>query len=265
MKRRYFVIYPFKVIESSISTRKQFDLTDGYQPSHALFYLKKGSFVIEINGRKEKINAGECVLLPDYVYFRRSALNPIEFIYIKFASVPKCPYSFDIIYGKIVPKDEQRFKSSISALEKFMTGSDLFSAGYREHLLMDILFQIFCEQSPTGPLAEKCVCADKLTSAAAEYIISNLNKRIVIKDICREVGTNASTLNFKFNREFGMSVGRFILKERVSKAKRLLIGTTYSMSQIATRCGFENQYYFSNLFKKHTGISPSQYRKGRGE
>ena len=38
-------------------------------------------------------------------------------------------------------------------------------------------------------------------------------------------------------------------------------GTSYSVAEIARRCGFENTYYFSNTFKKHQGCAPSAYRK----
>ena len=229
-------------------------------------YLSADTFfpAIEINGQTEEIKAGDCVILPDYIYFHRNVLKPIEFVYIKFANNPQCPYSFDITHGKVTPKDKPRFDSSVSALEKCIAYNDRLSAGYREHLLMDILFQIYYEQFPTDTLPQKHMCSDKLVALAAEYIISNINKQILIEDICRAVGTNASTLNFRFNREFGTSPGQFILCERVNKAKRLLTSTTYSISQIAARCGFENLYYFSNSFKKHTGISPSQYRKGQG-
>ncbi len=62
------MLFPFRVIESKISQRNEFDLTTGYQPTHSLFYLKRGSFDIEINNVKEKICEGDCVLLPDYIF-----------------------------------------------------------------------------------------------------------------------------------------------------------------------------------------------------
>ena len=45
-----FMQFPFKIIESRISRRNEFDMKDGFQPTHALFYLKKGRFEIEIDG-----------------------------------------------------------------------------------------------------------------------------------------------------------------------------------------------------------------------
>lgn len=252
--------FPFKIIESKISSRKQFEMVDGYQPTHSLFYLKKGSFIVEIDGINMEIQKGDCFILPDYIHFKRSVLNPIEFVYIKFACIPTCPYSFSLPYGKVNFTDEKRFISNISTLERLITSDSPLYSGYREHLLMDILFQIYFEQNPINSVSQETVCYDELVRAAVEYIDDNLNKKLLISDICCAVGTNMSTLNFKFRREFDMSIGQFIMNERMKIAKHLLISTTYNISEIALRVGFDNVYYFSNAFKKFNGVSPSFYR-----
>ena len=47
---------------------------------------------------------------------------------------------------------------------------------------------------------------------------------------------------------------------RVEESKRLLSNTEYSIIDIAVACGFDDQSYFSKVFKKYTGMSPKQYR-----
>jgi AraC-like DNA-binding protein len=88
-----------------------------------------------------------------------------------------------------------------------------------------------------------------------------LAEKITVSDICRAVNSNASTLNFKFRRETGMSCGEYIMSERMKKARHLLTGSTYNITEIAARCGFDNVYYFSNAFKKIHGVSPINYQK----
>lgn len=253
--------FPFKIIESKYSTRSEFHATEGYQPTHALFYLKKGSFVIETNEVKEKVSAGDCYILPDYIHYRRNIIEPIEFVYVKFASNNICPYKIEIPFGKIKFADKQRFISNITNLENLLSKNDAISAGYREHLLLDILFHIYSENHPKGNNYEKANCSDMLVNSAITYIENNLSGKILIEQICRNIGTNASTLNFKFRREFNLSILQYITLQRIKKARKLLIGTSYSISEIAQRCGFENLYYFSNKFKKVQGVSPSAYRK----
>ena len=55
--------FPFTVIESTSTSRNEFDMADGYQPTHALFFLKKGSFEIEkkLKGNFEKKNCDKAI------------------------------------------------------------------------------------------------------------------------------------------------------------------------------------------------------------
>ena len=66
-------------------------------------------------------------------------------------------------------------------------------------------------------------------------------------------------LAVRFKKIFKMSPVRFVTKMRIDYAKELLVTNRRSVSEIAEMCGFSNTYYFSNVFKKQTGFSPSQY------
>ena len=138
--------FPYKIIESKITVQEKFLVTDGYQPTHALIFLKRGRFWLEIHGKKEFVSAGDCVLFPDYIPFRRRMLEPIEFVYIKFSSQENCPYSFALPYGRMKIKDKKRFLGSMAVFEERIDGDDALSVSLREHLLMDILFQLYGEQ-----------------------------------------------------------------------------------------------------------------------
>ena len=252
--------FPYKIIESRMTTREEFVMTDGCQPTHALFFLKKGCFVMELDGVTDDIRAGDCVILPDYVHFRHNVVEPIEFVYIKFATNQNCLYTFHIPFGKVTFQDKSRFVQNIVSLENLLNKDDAVSVGYRDHLLMDILFQIHFEQVGQTGGSEKFKCDDITVIAAAAHIAQHISDKLLIDDICVTAGTNPSTLNLKFRREFGMSVGQYIMKERMKKARHLLSSSTYPVYEIAQRCGFENVYYFSNAFKKHNGVSPINYR-----
>ena len=204
---------------------------------------------------------GDCYILPDYIYYRRNVIEPIEFVYVKFSSDPTCPYALDIPFGKATFKDKQRFISNITELEEMLSKNDSLSAGYCEHLLLDILFQIHFENHTEHNPSKNPACHDTVVSEAIDYINKNLSNKILIDDICKNIGTNASTLNFKFRREYNLSTGQYIVQRRIDKACRLLVGTSYTISEIAVRCGFEDIYYFSNTFKKLQGVSPRKYRQ----
>lgn len=255
------MLFPYKIIESKYSFRNEFRLTEGHQPTHALFFLKKGKFSIEIDGTKEMISSGDCCIIPSYVYHTRNIIEPIEFVYLQFCDNPACPYKIEIPIGKVIFLDKQRFISSINMLEKLLLNEDSLSSGHREHLLLDILFQLYSENHLNNTTKETPHSHDILVNRAIEYIEQNLGSKILIDEICRSIGTNSATLNFKFRRELNLSIGQYIISERIKKSQKLLIGTSYTVSEIAAMCGFQDVYYFSNTFKKLQGVSPARYRK----
>lgn len=101
-----------------------------------------------------------------------------------------------------------------------------------------------------------------LSEAAKKYISENFDKKISIKDICRELGCSKSTLLSTFKRQCGITVGDFITEYRLGEAKKLLEEGELSINEIAHATGFYDQSYFSKVFSLKCGSSPSDYRKG---
>ena len=58
-----------------------------------------------------------------------------------------------------------------------------------------------------------------------------------------------------------MSPMQYIISLRIANAQRLLGTMDYNVTEIASIVGYDNPLYFSRLFKKQTGLSPSEYRK----
>jgi len=58
---------------------------------------------------------------------------------------------------------------------------------------------------------------------------------------------------------------QYILSLRMANAQSLLETTEYNISEVAAAVGYDNPLYFSRLFRKHTGMSPSEYRRVRVE
>ncbi|CAH1190888.1 Regulator of RpoS [Paenibacillus auburnensis] len=65
-----------------------------------------------------------------------------------------------------------------------------------------------------------------------------------------------------FKQELGESFGTYLTQIRIRKAAQLLHSSDMSINEVAERSGYETQHYFSTAFKKHTGVSPLQFRKG---
>ena len=74
-------------------------------------------------------------------------------------------------------------------------------------------------------------------------------------------GLSDVTFLRRFYKSLGETPGRYVMRKRLEKAKRLLTQSSLKIHQIASVCGFESPYYFSNQFKKETGLTPSAYRQ----
>lgn len=261
---------PFKFIEGKLTSRQEFQVTNGRQPTYALIYLKAGSFSLEVNGVQSIIEKGDCCIFPDDIDFLRSVIIPISFIYLKFMINPNCPITFPLPTGKVVFRDRLRFISNIEQYESLLGNPSAHALYYREHIMEDILIQACLEydsnlfiHSEAHDSIEYAIqnCHDPIVKAAIKFIRSSLHQKLSIDSICHATGTNASTLNFKFRKELSCTVNAFISSEKMKLASHLLTNTTFSVSEIASRCGFENIYYFSNVFSKHHEMSPTDYRK----
>lgn len=95
----------------------------------------------------------------------------------------------------------------------------------------------------------------------AEYIHTNYNKNITLKDLCSVVNLNRTSLNQKFKQQFYCTCMEYLLNYRLKIAQELLSNTHMKMDEIAQHCGFKYDTYFTRQFTEKLGISPSAYRK----
>ena len=93
-----------------------------------------------------------------------------------------------------------------------------------------------------------------------DYIAANLDKELSL----REMAGIASLSRFHFARAFKAAIGetphRYVVSQRLQRAKALLSARAFSLTEIATVCGFANQAHFSRTFKQATGLTPGAYR-----
>ena len=103
--------------------------------------------------------------------------------------------------------------------------------------------------------------APRTPELAKIYLHENYAEKITIKDICRSLGCSKSALLSAFKNEYGTTVNSYLSSIRIAEAKRLLENTSMSISQIADETGFYDQSYFSKVFSRELGKTPSDYRK----
>ena len=92
------------------------------------------------------------------------------------------------------------------------------------------------------------------------YIKQNYNRNLTLEETAGYVHLNPSYFSSLFKQTCGSSFKEYLNYVRVEESKHLLTNTNYSIIDIALSTGFENQSYFTKVFKKYTGLTPKQYR-----
>ncbi len=100
-----------------------------------------------------------------------------------------------------------------------------------------------------------------LLSKVIEYVYQNLRSNIKAQDVAEHAALSVSHLQRTFKLEFGISLGAFIKNAKLNDAQRLLAVTNMTVSQIVYECGYESVPSFCNAFRKHTGMTPKEFRK----
>lgn len=104
---------------------------------------------------------------------------------------------------------------------------------------------------------------DKIVEAAKEYVRENYGEKLTLAAIASKIGISQGYLSSVFKKQTGGNLNDYINQMKIEKAKELLEKHEYMMYEISDMLGFENPYYFSKVFKKLTGITPSEYEMHR--
>lgn len=91
------------------------------------------------------------------------------------------------------------------------------------------------------------------------YMQANIHTNLTVDDILAASGLSLNTLKRIFRQQADCGIIHYFLKLKINESKRLLLDTDLTVSQISDQLGFSSVHYFSNLFKKYTGVSPKQY------
>jgi YesN/AraC family two-component response regulator len=100
----------------------------------------------------------------------------------------------------------------------------------------------------------------ELLKKARQYILDNVEKRIMLQDVAEYVCISPGYLSTLFRREYKQNLVDFINQSKIDLACQLLGEGKYRINEIAYKLGFENAFYFTRIFHRRTGLSPSEYQ-----
>ena len=96
---------------------------------------------------------------------------------------------------------------------------------------------------------------------ATQYFTEHYNEEICIDDYAKDHNMSTSWFIRNFKQYIGVTPMQYILSIRIYNAETLLHSSLYNVSEVSNIVGYENPLYFSRIFKKAKGLSPSEYRK----
>jgi AraC-like DNA-binding protein len=100
---------------------------------------------------------------------------------------------------------------------------------------------------------------DKITA----YMRDHINEALCVDELCRDIHYSRSYIFKQFKQFTGYTIMAYFTKLKVERAKEMLREGNISIGEVSATLSFDNPNYFSKIFKKYTGYTPSTYRKMR--
>lgn len=144
------------------------------------------------------------------------------------------------------------YQMTEEALHSIVAAKDLTELSYTLLEILDMFIErAFCEQKvPDSPSLQKAV----------SYVNEHYFEPINLEDIAGYVGLNPTYFSAMFKKQMQVSFSEYLTERRITQAKVLLKNSNMPIVEISIAVGFENQSYFSKVFKKHLGMTPKQFR-----
>lgn len=237
---------------------------DGY-PTHQFIFSKKGHGKLIIDGETYSINEGDIFYLapftPHTYYSECDSWGTIWVHFIGFAvrqTLDVLGLNAPFLYPNLINPTIENLLFDLTSTLKANTYENLVKAsGLFYQLLMDIHEAQEVEKNAK-------YSSQYLTfNESLDYIEANFTNSIQLNDLADISKVTPQHYCKLFKDQLQLRPIEYINKRRLQEAKRLLLETSQPINVIAKDVGFDDSSYFGAQFKKHEGITASQYRGGR--
>ena len=233
-----------------------FKLEEKCKKKYAIVFMEFGSISYEIDNKTIRLEKGDILFLR-----KGEAYNAYN------SDGPGVPYAFYIVYFDIEQKDLPYFKriTKVKHYEKFL---DLFSKGHNfgekrvvaykfalKSIFNEILYNLYKEYYSHKTSEPSFLYMEK----AKKYVDSNYKEKINIDKLAEISGFSRAHFKRLFSKCYNVSPSEYITMVRIEHAKSMLESDIFTLKEIASQCGFYDEYYFSKVFQKIVGCPPKKY------
>lgn len=231
---------------------------------YQLYYIASGKAHFYFNGVETVLGKGNMVLFrpnePQHYAIYSKDDPETYWVHFTGAEVEKLLDYYDMPKGDNVffsgnsPDYQWLFRQIIQELQLQRANyEDMLNINLRHIFLMINRYQKEGQKIGSEMLDE--------IERATHYFNENYNKTIVIEKYAEERLMTPAWFIHNFKQVTKLTPMQYILTLRINNAKYLLDSTKYNVTQISNAVGYDNPLYFSRLFCKYVGMSPSEYRK----
>lgn len=229
--------------------REKFNEEHFYKEDPVLLLALEGSFSVKGETGDFQVERMQAFHFQSGVLYERRISAPMEMLLFRYrADAPLFPCEH------LIFRDTARVCSTaalFSACEGLADAKEK-----RAGLLLDLANQYAIEQSR----GENRSLKDARILKAEQVLRECASAAPPVAALAKECGLSHAQFIRLFREGFGQTPSEYLFSLRLQRAMEMLSQTELSVKRISELCGFENQYYFSNFFKRRVGCAPSVYR-----
>lgn len=243
----------------------------GYGPiirdSYILHFIRNGKGTLYGNGNEYPVSDKQAFLAypGELTYYQASTDDPWNYIWIRFDG-GKVP---DLLYAAGFSKDTPVFVPNSPCPELEQCFLDFLHHHDKEYACISNtyrMFQLMKDFTSNRPVDNmRPDTSLQYIKAVTDYITRKYSEPVKIKEIADYCGLDRSYLCKIFKRATGYTPMEYLLLFRIRKAKQLLRQSALPIQHVAYSVGYSDPFTFSKLFKRETGMSPTQYRNNINE
>lgn len=228
---------------------------------YMLAVIDSGGMFFQYNGERLEVHAGEVVLFDCRKPHTYGAIDSVSFRYLYF-----CGGSSDAYYQLLAGVDGRLIHAEYSvevedALERIF--ALVTDAVYDEHRVSVQLYRILAELADSHSGCQSVQNMAVLHAIA--YMEHHFSEKLTIEQIASQVNLSEYYFSRLFRRCTHLSPHAYLIKLRITMARRLLAASQKSVEHIAEECGFRSTTNFIRSFREHVGCTPKQFRRAAME
>lgn len=234
---------------------------------YELYYLFDGRVQYSIEGETYDLKEGSIVFISKEIPHKTMDFSSHHERFLIMFNDEAVPEDLlvdfkNIIIGKhlVLPPDKKhKFELILADMEKEKQINDSYSARMLKKHLQSLI--VFVLRNRKHIIDKSDIKIPSYIDKITKYISENFSEDIKLERLSQTVFLNKTYMSRKFKELTGISISDYISAVRIEEAVKLLRETSLSVTEIASKCGFNNNNYFSAVFKKRIGTLPLKYRK----